>query len=275
MADFPALPLWTDAYFADTRHLGPQEHAAYLLLMMTAWRRPNCSLPDDDKFLAKTACMDMDQWLSVKDTVLDFWKLDKKTKTWAQKRLSKEREYLQEKRTKNRDAAAKRWKKTENDDADGYAKAMPKASQPTPTPTPTPTNKKKEPSAPKNGTRIPDDFRPDLEWSQSQGLSNSELKGEFDNFKDYWTSKSGKDGTKLDWQATWRMWIRNSLKRRGKAPGGNVKSDFRQHQETARKSFEDALKGTEYEQPTSDTEQPAFDLAPGDWRTERKVASGE
>lgn len=66
----------------------------------------------------------------------------------------------------------------------------------------------------KNGSRIPEDFRPDLEWSQKQGLKNSELKFEFEQFKDYWTAKSGKDATKKDWQATWRQWIRNSVKRR-------------------------------------------------------------
>jgi hypothetical protein len=43
MAEFPALPLWTDAYLGDTRHLSQSEHGAYLLLLITAWRTPNCS----------------------------------------------------------------------------------------------------------------------------------------------------------------------------------------------------------------------------------------
>ena len=33
---------------------------------------------------------------------------------------------------------------------------------------------------------------------------------QYQRFKDYWTSKSGKDATKLDWVATWRNWLRNS-----------------------------------------------------------------
>jgi len=31
----------------------------------------------------------------------------------------------------------------------------------------------------------------------------------FDSFKDYWIAKSGNQGVKLDWTATWRNWVRN------------------------------------------------------------------
>jgi uncharacterized protein YdaU (DUF1376 family) len=30
-----------------------------------------------------------------------------------------------------------------------------------------------------------------------------------EKFRDYWVSKPGKDGTRLDWLATWRNWVRN------------------------------------------------------------------
>lgn len=32
MAEFPALPLWTDAYIGDTAHLTNEEHGVYLRL---------------------------------------------------------------------------------------------------------------------------------------------------------------------------------------------------------------------------------------------------
>ncbi len=62
MAAYPALPLFTDAFLGDTMHLSAAELGSYLLLLMTAWRRPNCDLPDDDGFLARIARCDRRIW---------------------------------------------------------------------------------------------------------------------------------------------------------------------------------------------------------------------
>jgi hypothetical protein len=40
---------------------------------------------------------------------------------------------------------------------------------------------------------------------------------ELDKFRDYWCAKSGADGTKLDWEATWRNWVRKAAEQ---APPG-------------------------------------------------------
>jgi len=142
MAEFPALPLFTDAYMADTRHLTAAQHGAYLLLLMTAWRMPDCKLPDDDKFLARCASMDLRAWKANKSLVMSFWKQDCEQK-WYQGRLLDERKYVVDKSNKNSGAAKARWlkyKETPN------ANAMPKLCQsdaPTPTTTPTPKEKKK------------------------------------------------------------------------------------------------------------------------------------
>lgn len=70
----------------------------------------------------------------------------------------------------------------------------------------------------KKGERISDDFEPDTEWAQAQGLSPSEASVEAAQFVDFWRSKPGKDGIKLDWPATWRMWVRNAIKRHRSPP---------------------------------------------------------
>lgn len=50
------------------------------------------------------------------------------------------------------------------------------------------------------------------QWAIEQGLSRDSVVLEAAKFRDYWIAKSGKDAAKLDWQATWRNWIRNAGK---------------------------------------------------------------
>ena len=64
MAEFPALPLFTDAYLADTRHLSTVQHGAYLLLLMDMWNRDGV-LPDNPKALARIAGLSTKRWPGV------------------------------------------------------------------------------------------------------------------------------------------------------------------------------------------------------------------
>lgn len=82
------------------------------------------------------------------------------------------------------------------------------------------SKKDTSPSARSRGERIPTDFIPDIEWAGTQGLPVNEATIEANQFTDYWRSKPGKDGLKLDWPGTWRMWVRNAIKRRGRPPPG-------------------------------------------------------
>ncbi len=134
MAEFPALPLWTDAYLADTRHLTTEQHGAYLLLLMEAWRRPSCSLPADDTLLARLSGLSPSQWAECRDVVMAFWTWDGRRKEWKQKRLFREREFVSNQRVSQKGRIAKRWSKTKNTLTgaipDGY-----RSDTPTPTPT--------------------------------------------------------------------------------------------------------------------------------------------
>ena len=53
VAEFPALPLWTDAYLADTTHLTYAESGMYLAILMHMWRCPGCRIPNDQEWLAR------------------------------------------------------------------------------------------------------------------------------------------------------------------------------------------------------------------------------
>lgn len=65
----------------------------------------------------------------------------------------------------------------------------------------------------KRGTRIPDDWQPARTKGNieaEEGHTPEWLRNELAKFRDYWTAKTGQSATKLDWQATWRNWIRNA-----------------------------------------------------------------
>lgn len=138
------------------------------------------------------------------------------------------------------------------------------------------SEEEKAPSSPKRGTRIPDDFRPDLEFATAEGLTRSQAEKEAANFRDYWTAKSGKDATKIDWPATWRGWVRRSVERRGGARASPQKTAYRQHQDDVTQAFHDALRGTEYDQsPISDRQQPSFDLEADDFYSDRTASAAK
>lgn len=61
------------------------------------------------------------------------------------------------------------------------------------------------------GSRIPENFQPDIEAAVSEGVPRSEAERQARSFCDYWRSKPGAGGLKLDWPATWRVWYRRNI----------------------------------------------------------------
>ncbi len=102
-----AMPLFADAYMADTMHLTLEEHGAYLRLLMLAWRTEDCTLPNDDKRLCRMLGINGPKWKKLKPVVMDFWTLD--GDRWNQKRLKKERFYVENKCKKNAENIKGRW----------------------------------------------------------------------------------------------------------------------------------------------------------------------
>ncbi|CDF86354.1 conserved phage protein [Pseudomonas knackmussii B13] len=66
----------------------------------------------------------------------------------------------------------------------------------------------------KRGTRLPADWTlPDdwLAWALSERpeFGEAAMRKVGESFGDHWRAATGKGATKLDWQATWRNWVRN------------------------------------------------------------------
>lgn len=75
--------------------------------------------------------------------------------------------------------------------------------------------------ASKRGTRLPADWQPSAKNradALEAGCPEGMIQRMGNGFRDYWVAKPGKDGVKLDWDATWRNWARREAERRGWAP---------------------------------------------------------
>ncbi|WP_375647681.1 hypothetical protein [Bartonella sp. CR84HXZ] len=57
------------------------------------------------------------------------------------------------------------------------------------------------------GCRLPDDFKPNLQYAIDKGLTHDEALLEVERFRNFWLAKSGANANKRDWPATWRNWI--------------------------------------------------------------------
>lgn len=144
----PAIPLFGDAYLADTRHLSLEEHGAYLQLIMIAWRTEHCALPDDDARLARMLGVTAKKWSKLKPVVMAFWELGEHG--WQQKRLTKEFRFVAKSREQKAEAANAMWKakRLKTKGADDAAASSPhmqnECGNDAPTPTPTEEKNKEE-----------------------------------------------------------------------------------------------------------------------------------
>ena len=71
----------------------------------------------------------------------------------------------------------------------------------------------------KRGTRIPKGWQPDdvVVDAMSSEYPGLDQQQELVRFRDYWTAAAGARGVKLDWNATYRNWIRRSADRSPRA----------------------------------------------------------
>lgn len=138
MSQAPSMPMFWDAYLADTTHLTTEEHGAYMLLLAAMWRR-NGWVPDDDRDNARILGLTVAKWKRTKARLAAFLVFDGGQIT--QKKLLKIWKNTQEKIDKNRNNGAKggRPKTIKNKDiakANGSNSDNPNETIPEPEPEP-------------------------------------------------------------------------------------------------------------------------------------------
>lgn len=138
MSKAPSMPMFWDAYLADTTHLTTEEHGAYMLLLAAMWRR-NGWVPDDDRDNARILGLTPAKWRKIRDRLSEF--LTVRDGMITQKNLLKIWENTQEKIEKNKSNGSKggRPKSKQNNDlekANGFNSDKPNETIPEPEPEP-------------------------------------------------------------------------------------------------------------------------------------------
>jgi len=213
MAQFPSLPLWTDAYLADTAHLTDAEHGIYLQLLMMIWRAPQCRIPNDDKWLARHFRRPVESVeKEIRPVIKEFCRNNGNHIT--QGRLLDEWNYMKNKSKNQSDRAKSRWNK-EKDQCPDDAPPHQLGNAPIPT---LPSSKKDSPliSSPRKkkrmGKRLEISWAPsddDLAFASERGYAGKQLADMIENFREYFTNGKGRNETRPGWSLSWQTWIRN------------------------------------------------------------------
>ena len=204
-------------YASHTRHLNLLEDLAYrrLLDIYYLQERPlNVGITS----VARQINM-RDHEVEVKAVLEEFFELT--DEGWINRRADQEIAKYQEFIAAGKRGAAKRWAKATvkggESEANGEANSPPNA-------TPIVNNKHKpitivEAKKPKQprGARLPADWVPSEDLIAFCKTDRPDLNpaAVADRFRDFWIAQPGTKGVKLDWDATWRNWVRNE-----KAGGG-------------------------------------------------------
>ncbi len=211
---FAYLPWYTGDYLRDTRHLSPLKHGVYLLLLAHCWDQKG-PVPLDEQEVAGIAnCRSHDEIEAMRYILKRFFV--RMEDGWYNARIQSEIEKA-ESISRARSQAGRK----------GYearvkhlpSKTQARASTPTPIPILSPEKPvagahkdSKAAARPQTrGTRLPSDWIPGPEGVAfcREHRPDLDVMLTSERFRDYWQAQPGQRGVKIDWQATWRNWVRN------------------------------------------------------------------
>ena len=193
-------------YRKDTGHLSTVEHGIYRQLIDWYYldEKP---IPLETQVVMRRLSLGSEYESALHNVLADFFVQAKNG--YTQSRIDMELNDYQDQAIKNKTNGklGGRPKKTQS-----VILGNPNESEINPNHKPITNNHKpsKEPTATR-GTRLPADWKPNAElvaWSKTE-RPDLDLRKVFEEFKDYWSSVAGSKGVKLNWDATWRNWVRS------------------------------------------------------------------
>ena len=193
-------------YRKDTSHLSTIEHGIYRQLIDWYYLDEN-PIPLETQVVSRRLRLGSDiEFLSLQNVLSDFFKEGKTG--WVHKRIEMEIKDYHEQAEKNQrnGKLGGRPKKTQS-----VISGLPDDSQNNPNHKPLTINHKPIKEN-KKGSRLSQDWfltKPMGEWA-NQERPDIDVRQVAEQFKDYWIAQPGQKGVKLDWDATWRNWVRNT-----------------------------------------------------------------
>ena len=201
-------------YHGKTAGLVAVEHGVYNLLLDSHYAT-ELPLPlDEDELCVIARAFDDRSREAVRKILSRYW--SETTGGWINPRALEEMTAYREKTEKARMSAEKRWhvERTANampTHCEGNASQSQSQSQsqePKLDPDPEPKSKERERERSRGSQLAPDWQLPEeyRTWAAAEGYA--EIDDNADRFRDHWLAQPGKRGTKMDWFAVWRNWMR-------------------------------------------------------------------
>jgi uncharacterized protein YdaU (DUF1376 family) len=184
-----------------TRHLSRVERSIYRDLLDHYYDTEK-PLRDDEEWLMRRILCDAEDALSFRMVLSEFFVLE--ADGWHNARCDRELAAYRKMAEGGKRGASVRWGSPPH----SHPIATPSLGQCQPEPEPEPEPKKeREPRA----TRLASDWELPEDWGHWAANARPDLDPikTAERFADYWRAKPGKDGRKLDWEATWRNWVRD------------------------------------------------------------------
>lgn len=216
MSSNPFFQFYPSDWLAGTRGLTAAETGIYITLIALMYEAEE-PIPHEKKRLARLCGTTPATFEKVAKCLVESGKITLDDRGFFNRRVEIEIKKREEKRQTASESAKARWQKEQQNQQPDDANASNSQCVRNANQKPDTRVKKKEEaiaSSKKAGSRLADDWQPDTVFARQEGLSASDCTREADRFRDYWRSQPGQKGVKLDWDATWRNWVRKAVEGR-------------------------------------------------------------
>lgn len=113
MSSKPYIQFYISDFLGDVAHLSCEEIGAFMLLLMQCWQKG--FIPSNDEVLCRLTRLSLNEWLAMKDTIIEFFKPC--DKGYYNARATKELDKIAEKSSKAKHSADIRWGKKDDANA--------------------------------------------------------------------------------------------------------------------------------------------------------------